>query len=160
MIIVADSTALIYLAAISKFDLLQALYGQILIPTAVYEEVATQGAGRWGSSETAAATWIDYRPVADPAKLLGVPPRLNGGEKEVIALAEEVHADLVIMDEARGRQELIKRGITFMGTVGVLMVAKQRGLIAELKPELDQLRVHGFHLSERVYRACLLSVGE
>jgi uncharacterized protein len=64
------------------------------------------------------------------------------------------------MDEARGRQELIKRGITFMGTVGVLMLAKQRGLITELKPELDQLRVHGFHFSERVYRACLSSVGE
>ena len=52
------------------------------------------------------------------------------------------------------------RGITFIGTVGVLMEAKQRGSIAALKAELDHLRVGGFHLSDRVYQACLAFVGE
>ena len=52
------------------------------------------------------------------------------------------------------------RGIAFIGTVGILMEAKQRGLIVALRPELDQLRTCGFHLSDRVYRACLAFVGE
>lgn len=59
MIVVADATPLIYLAAIGKFDLLRDLYGRISIPDAIYDEVVTQGAGRWGSAETAAAGWID-----------------------------------------------------------------------------------------------------
>jgi len=78
----------------------------------------------------------------------------------VIALSEEIGADVVIMDEASGRQELDRRGIAFLGTVGVLMLAKHRGLITALKSELDQLRARGFHLSERVYKACLAAVGE
>jgi len=66
----------------------------------------------------------------------------------------------VIMDESAGRRELAVRGIAFIGTVGILMEAKQRGLIVALRPELDQLRTCGFHLSDRVYRACLAFVGE
>ena len=53
--VLADSTPLIYLAAISKFDLLRALCGSIIIPVAVYDEVVTQGTGRWGAAETAGA---------------------------------------------------------------------------------------------------------
>ena len=56
MTVVSNSTPLIYLAAIGKFDLLQTLHGRIHIPNAVYDEVVTQGRGRWGAVETAAAT--------------------------------------------------------------------------------------------------------
>ena len=66
------------------------------------------------------------------------------GESEAIALAEELHADLVIMDESAGRRVLAGRGIAFIGTVGVLMQAKQQGLIPTLKPELDRLAPVGF----------------
>jgi len=157
---VVDSTPLIYLAAMGRFDLLQALYGRIVIPAGVRDELVVQGAGRWGAAETAAASWIDCQPVVDIAKLAVLPGNLDGGEREVIALAEEVPADLVIMDESSGRQELKRRGIPFIGTVGVLMLAKKGGLLALLKPELDKLRVCGFHLSDRVYLTCLAAVGE
>jgi uncharacterized protein len=160
MIVVADSTPLIYLAAIGRFNLLQTLYGRITIPLAVYQEVVVQGAGRWGAAETGGADWIDRCAVADPSKLSSLQGPLDGGEREVIALAEQVNANLVIMDETAGRQELAKRGMSFLGTVGVLIQAKQRGLIVALKPEMDQLRASGFHLSDRVYRACLASAGE
>ena len=78
----------------------------------------------------------------------------------MIALAEELHADLVVMDESAGRHVMAGRGIAFIGTVGVLMQAKQRGLIAALKPALDQLRACGFHLTDCVYSACLAASGE
>jgi predicted nucleic acid-binding protein len=160
MIVVCDSTPLIYLAAIGKFDLLQALYARLRIPTAVYDEVVIQGSGRWGDVETAGASWIDRHTVADLVKLTGLQTYLHGGESEVVVLAEELHADLVIMDELAGRRELTQRGIACVGTVGVLMEAKQRGLIASLKSELDHLRACGFHLSDHVYRACVALVGE
>jgi predicted nucleic acid-binding protein len=158
--VIADSTPLIYLAAIGKFDLLGVLYGQIIIPSAVYEEVVIQGAGRPGAAETAGASWIDRQAVSNPAKVTSLPTHLDSGESEVIALAEELRADLVIMDESAGRHVLAGRRMAFIGTVGVLMQAKQRGLIAALKPELDQLRACGFHLTDRVYQACLAACGE
>jgi uncharacterized protein len=160
MIVVADATPLIYLAAIGKFELLRDLYGSITIPAAVYDEVVTQGSGKWGAAETAAAGWIDRESVQDPAKLVGLQSHLHGGECEVIVLAEELQAALVLMDESAGRHELALRQLPCLGTVGVPMQAKQRGLIRALKPELDQLRACGFHLSNQVYRACLAAVAE
>jgi len=160
MIVVADSSPLIYLAAIGKFALLESLYSQIIIPQAVFDEVVTHGSGRWGASETASASWISCRAIPDPSKLPTIQVHLHAGEREVIGLAEELHADLVLMDEAAGRRELQKRGIKFFGTVGVLIQAKQRMLIAALKPELDQLRACGFHLTDRFIQTCLASVGE
>src|SRR5437016_4670425 len=102
MTVVSNSTPLIYLAAIGRFDILNALFGRITIPLAVYNEVVIQGAGRWGAAETAAAAWIDRCAVSDPTKLASLPGSLDAGEREVIALAEAAHADLVIMDEAAG----------------------------------------------------------
>ena len=103
---------------------------------------------------------MDRQAVSDPARVTSLPTNLDSGEREVIALAEELHADLVVMDESAGRRVLAGRGIAFIGTVGVLMQAKQRGPITSLKPELDQLRACGFHLTDRVYRACLAASGE
>jgi hypothetical protein len=77
-----------------------------------------------------------------------------------VVLAEELHADVVLMDESAGRRALRQRHLPFIGTVGVLMQAKQRGLIGSLRPELDQLRACGFHLADHLYRMCLAAVGE
>jgi uncharacterized protein len=160
MTVIVDVTPLIYLAAISRFSLLESLYRRIIIPSAVRDEVVVQGSGRWGATETAAANWIDCRAVSDPATMAAVPADLDLGEREVIALAEEHRANLVIMDESSGRHELKRRRFTLIGTMGVLMLAKGRGLITTLKPEFDGLRACGFHLSDHVYQACLASVAE
>jgi predicted nucleic acid-binding protein len=160
MTVVVNSTPLIYLAAIGKFDLLHHLYGRVIIPQAVFFEVVTQGANRWGAAETAAANWIEQRAVSDTSKVTALQRHLHGGESEVIVLADELRADLVLMDETADRAELARRGIPFIGTVGVLMQAKPHGLIAALQPELDQLCVCGFHISDRIYRACLAAVAE
>src|SRR5437764_719394 len=129
MIVVVNSTPLIYLAAIGQFDLLRSIYGQIVIPMAVFDEVVIQGAGQWGAAETAAAGWIDRRVVTDRSEVSALLGQLDLGESEVIVLAQEVGADLAVMDETAGRRELASRGISFIGTVGVLMQARQRGLI-------------------------------
>ncbi len=160
MIVVCNSTPLIYLAAIGKFDLLHSQYGKVNIPNAVFDEVVTQGTGRWGAAETAAATWIQQRHVVDVAEVAALQSHLHGGESEVVVLAKELHADLAIVDDSAARHVLSMRGIPLIGTVGVLMAAKSRGLISNLKPELDALRKASFRLSDRVYHACLRAVGE
>ncbi len=160
MIVVVDSTPLIYLGAIGRFDLLRSLYGRILIPSAVFDEVVNQGEGRWGAQETAAADWVDVKSVSDPTLAAALADHLDGGEREVIALATELRAKMVIMDETAGRRELDARAIPYVGTIGALMQAKLRGLLAELRPELEQLRKCGFHVSDRICEACLRSVSE
>jgi predicted nucleic acid-binding protein len=160
MTVVADATPLIYLAAIRKFHLLQTLYGRIVIPEAVHDEVVTQGGPRPGAVETAASAWVERRRVVDSNKVSALRSRLGDGESEVIVLAEEIGADLVIIDETAARRELAARGIAYTGTVGSLIQARFRGLIPALKPELDQLRASGFYLTEPVYRACLAAAGE
>jgi predicted nucleic acid-binding protein len=158
VIVVVNSTPLIYLAAVGRFDLLRSLYRQIVIPVAVFDEVVLQGAGQWGAAETPAANWIDRRAVTDRSRVSALLGQLDLGESEVIALAQELGADLAIVDEMAARHELANRGLPYIGTVGVLMQAKQQGLIPSLKRELDQLRACGFHLSEHVYRSCLAAV--
>jgi predicted nucleic acid-binding protein len=101
MTVVSNSTPLIYLAAIGQFDLLRVLHGRIHIPSAVYDEVVTQGAGRWGAAETGGANWIDQHKVADISQVALLQNHLHGGESEVVVLAEELHADLIIVDETR-----------------------------------------------------------
>jgi uncharacterized protein len=158
--VVADATPLIYLAAIKRFSLLGTLYGRIAIPPAVFSEVVLQGTGRWGAQETANANWIDVRKITDLGKLPGAPCGLHAGEAETVALADELGADLTIMDDSAGRRELAARKPPFIGTAGVLMQAKHQQLLPALRPELDQLRGCGFDLSDRVYQACLAGVGE
>jgi predicted nucleic acid-binding protein len=160
MTVISNSTPLIYLAAIGQFDLLHDLYGSVHIPSAVYDEVVVQGAGRWGSAETAAANWIDRHIVTDVSEVAILRKQLHLGESEVIVLADELRANLVIADEAAARREIAQRRIGLIGTVGVLISAKLNGLSSALKPDLDQLRTCGFRLSDRLYRASLKAVGE
>jgi predicted nucleic acid-binding protein len=114
-----------------------------LIPEAVYREVVIGGQGRPGALEVAAADWIEARAIAASARLQPLPSTFGQGERETIVLAQAVSADVVIMDEAAGQRELLRRSLHFIGTVGVLQQAKLQRLIPLLKPELDGLRHYG-----------------
>jgi uncharacterized protein len=160
MIVVADSTPLIALSVLHKLNLLQELYGRIVIGPTVYQEIVIEGRGRSGAAEVASADWIETRLPGNPASLQEISPHLGRGEAETIVLARELPADLVIMDELAGRRELTRQKLALIGSIGVLQQAKLQGLIVTLKPELDTLRHSGFYLSERVYNLCLASAGE
>lgn len=160
MIVIADSTPLIALAGIQRVEILKSLYGRILIPAAVYQEVVLQGRGRPGAEEVLRAVWIETRAASSPAQAHLLPGSLGAGEGEAIMLAQEVSADLVIMDELAGRRELAQRALPMIGTIGVLQQAKLQGIIPTLKPEMDALFRHGFFISQRVYETSLRQVGE
>ncbi len=128
MIVVADASPLNYLIQVESDGLLHTLFGRVLVPAAVMEELRHPRA-----PETVASwllripSWIEVRPVtASQDESLQV---LDPGERDAILLAEEVRADLLLIDERQGRLEARRRGITTTGTLGVLLAAGARGLV-------------------------------
>jgi len=128
MIVVADTSPLNYLIQIGCESLLPELYGRVLIPLGVMQELAHAEAPLTVQSWLAhVPDWVDVGPiVSSPDTKLA---SLGLGEREAIQLAEEQHADLLLMDERKGRLEATRRGLRTTGTLGVLLSAKELGLI-------------------------------
>jgi predicted nucleic acid-binding protein len=152
VIVVANAGPLIALAEIGCFDLLKSLYGQIRIPPAVRDEVVVSRDRRPGAQEVAAAGWIEVENVRDLTAVRILRERLDRGESEAIVLAIELDADLLLIDEARGRRIAESRGLNKTGTLGTLILAKQRGLITSITPLLDELLARGFRLHKELYQ--------
>lgn len=161
MIVVSNTTPLIGLAVIGQFDLLHQLFGEIYIAQAVYDEVVIAGSELEGAKrEVYTASWIKTIPVQDQLAVDVLLDELDRGEAETIVLARELNADWVLMDEKKGRRKLTQLGIQKVGTVGILLKAKQEGMIQTLQPSLEMLRKKGFSVSQPVIDAVLQQVNE
>src|SRR5437867_3151466 len=162
MSVVSNSSPLINLATIPSFDLLRLLYCTIDIPQAVYHEVVTLGAGRPGSQEVATSTWIhrhtvrQKRAVTQLMTIVG----LDRGESEAIVLAQKLRSQLIILDDKGARNYAQQNQLTLTGTAGVLLAAKQRGIIPLVRPLLDALLAANVYLDATVYQAALHLAGE
>ncbi len=99
---VADSGPLIAFARIGQLDLLHQVLGEVVIPEAVYQEVVVRGRGQAGASEVEGSSWISRRTITNDKTLDSIPARLHSGERESIALAQQLGESLLI-DEIRGR---------------------------------------------------------
>jgi len=160
MIVVANAGPLIALAQIGQFHLLQLLFGKIYIPPAVQREILVSGQGRPGAYEVATENWVLVADIEDWTAVQLLRDRLDAGESEAIVLALEKKADLVLIDEARGRRVAEAHGLNRSGTIGILIMAKKRGLVAEIQPLLDRLLEVGFRMDEELYQTALTLVGE
>ena len=160
MIVVANAGPLIALAQIAHLDLLHALYGQLRIPTAVQHEVVASGRGRPGARLVHTADWILTVQVRDTTAVQLLRERLDAGESPAIVLAIQLEADLLLMDEARGRRVAEARGLNRTGTIGTLIAAKERGLLSKVTPLLDDLVAAGFRMDEDLYEAAQALSGE
>ena len=160
MIVVSDASVLIGLSAIDRLIVLQALFGELLIPEAVYREIVRDGKGRPGEQQVRAAMWIRCRADTDLSLSADLQTKLDHGEAEAITLAVEVGADILLMDERRGRQLAKAHGLRPLGTVGVLLRARQVGLIGSLQADLDALMRVGFRVGQAIYHKALVEVGE
>ena len=131
--VVDNTTSIIALPWIGKWGLLRQLYGQVVTPSAVQAEVFAGGRGGIGSAELRGATWLRVASLQDPrrADLLA---DLDQGEAEVIALVQELNADLVIIDVRLARRHPKRLGQRLTGTLGVLLKAKQVGLVDAVTP--------------------------
>lgn len=158
--VVSNSGPLITLAAIGRLSLLGALFKDVAIPQAVFDEVVTHGSGEPGSVETSEATWIRISRVTDELAVNLLQESLGAGESEAIVLAEELNARYVLIDDALARKKAAHIGLRMTGTLGILLMAKEAGLIPNVKPILDELRQTDFRMGERVYQDVLSRAGE
>ena len=147
MIVVADSGPLHYLILLEHVDLLQRFYGQVLVPEPVASELAAAGApGIVREWITKPPTWVGVRPIA-PEAVAAITGDLDLGERAAIALAETVHADLLLIDEAAGRAEAKRRHLRVTGTLGVLRAGAEQGFV-NVADLLERLKTTSFYLDE------------
>jgi len=156
VIVVPDAGPLIYLAGAGRLDLLVRLYDRVVVPLVVYQEVIAHGEGLIGSAEVSAATWIEVEDVAPDPMLAR---SLDRGEAAAIPLAERLGATL-LCDDAAGRAEARRRGVRVVGTLGVLRLAKDRGLLDRIGPVIATMRAVGMYVSEVLVREVLSAAGE
>ncbi len=149
MIVVADSSPLQYLILLEQTALLHRFYGEVLVPEAVAIELSAarvpQPVREWMSRPPA---WIDVVEVT-ANEVASVVEGLDAGERAAIALAERVHADLILIDETEGRAEAVRRSFRVTGTLGVLRAAAVEGLI-DVRDVVNRLGATTFYADERL----------
>jgi uncharacterized protein len=160
-VIVADSGPIIHLSRVGLLDVLPALYGTIVVPSAVFREVVHDGAGQAGSVELAGAKWAEIVDHDDQDPLfLGFLRILQIGESAAISIAYARRAQLVLVDDNHARMSAKSLGLAVKGTLGLLVLAKQRGHIATVLPKIRELRSQHVWISAEVVRRALREAGE
>lgn len=157
MTVVSDTTTLSNLLHIGQLALLKVLFGTVLVPEEVLQELSVVE----GFSE--AIQQADYIvPVHCDAILetLRHNASLDAGERAAISYAVYHAADLLIIDELNGRKAATVLGLRIIGTIGILIAAKRKKYLTTIKQHLDELRKQGFWMSEKIYLEALKLVHE
>jgi predicted nucleic acid-binding protein len=154
-LVVADTGPLNYLVLVDAIELLPRIFEQIVIPVAVYAELAHPDAPTPVRTFIAQKpAWLEVHPNPPPAEGEVVAPTLDAGERAAIALAALIHADLILMDDRAGVAAAHQRGFTVTGTLGVLDLAARRGLI-DLTTAFANLKRTNFRYPPEVMDALL-----
>jgi predicted nucleic acid-binding protein len=163
MIIVSDTSPLSNLAVVGCLPLLQQIYNQVIIPQGVAEELRNAGNEENLIVEVLSLDWIEVRPAKN-IELIAVLRNyhnLDRGESEAIALALELNAYELLIDERLGRREATRLGLPITGVLGILLVAKRRKLIRAVQPVMNALiNQAGFRMSNQLYGEVLKAAGE
>lgn len=157
MIVVSDTSPITYLHQIERFTLLRSLYGEVVVPPAVERELREAAPIHEGLD------WSALR-VVEPKNsgmVTSLSASLDLGESEAIVVASEIQADLLLIDEANGREVARRMGIRLTGLLGLLLEAKNRGLVSSLANELDRLQKDtSFRIRPEVRAEVLRLAGE
>ena len=159
MIVVSDTTPLISLMKASKLDVLQQLFGEVLIPTAVFDELTSNESFQEEAQQIRNCSFIRVVSVSE-TKAVDVLRRSTGldlGESEAIVFADDNNANVLLMDEAKGRQVAKAMGLFIMGTVGVLLAAFDEKILSaeDVKDALQRLRQANRKISDSLIQAAL-----
>ena len=159
MIVVSDTTPLISLLKINRLELLERLFGDVMIPTAVFDELTVDKRFRTEADQIRQKSFIVVKPVnnQESASVLKRATGLDQGESEAIVLTDELKADLLLMDEAKGRNVSAQMGLRIMGTIGILMAAYEEHELTsdEARECVDGLQRAGRHIGQRHYQMLL-----
>lgn len=159
---VSNSSVLIALSSIGQLELIKQRFPDgVMIPQAVWKEVVETGKGRNGAEEVAKASWLTISTVSNTSSISLLRLELDEGESEAISLFLEQPAQAILLDEKNARRVAKRMKLPVLGTVGILIWAKQNRLIPNLKEQLDALQLVGkFRLSTLIYQESLKKVGE
>ena len=153
MIVVADTSPINYLLLIQEIDILPKMYGEVVIPRAVQEELlrlaAPESVRAWVSN---APAWLEI--LTPTGALDSSLAKLDPGERDAILLAIELRADQLIVDDREGRKHAEERRIPVIGTLGVLKEAATLGLL-DLRVAVERLQSTSFHITPEVLRNLL-----
>jgi len=156
--VVCNTTPILSLLEIGHLHILNDMYGEIFFPNAVYEEIEV-GKNWTYYTDLRKESWITIQNIQDTFTLDFLLD-LDRGEAEVIILAREIKADLVILDEALARSYAKRFDLKLTGTIGLLLKAKQKGLIANVGSLLDELVIKGVWLSPKIIQQAKTLAGE
>ncbi|HAA90548.1 MAG: hypothetical protein XD63_1739 [Thermoanaerobacterales bacterium 50_218] len=160
MRVICNTSPLILLAKINRLDLLAQLYSEVIIPVSVLKEMEAKPGEEVKQIQALLQSQKFQLRKASQRALNELPPDLGVGEQEAIALALEIEADLVILDDYLGRRVAHERGLPLTGTIGVLIEARERGMISSVRRELDRLIEAGMWIDEVFYHRILKEFGE
>ena len=159
MKVVVDTGPLIYLAQLGRLTLLRDLYDPC-IPFAVLDEVNAWSSELRYAIQAVSQDWLVTQTLEDFHLRDYLVPQIDLGEAEVIALAVQLGASRVLLDDQDARRSARLYGLQPMGTLGVLLQAKRRNLLPTLRPEIDRLAQTNFYFSESLVLEVLRIAGE
>lgn len=159
MTVICDATPLINFAAIYRLNILENVFGKVIIPNAVYIETTNL---KFPSARTIIKSvnsdWLEIRTVTST---INIPTDLDLGEREVIALALEITNPRVLLDERRARKVAQNLRLKVIGTIGILLLAKNKGIITRVSPLLDAIIFDArYWISKPLYQKVLEQAGE
>ena len=161
MIVVSDTSPISNLFVIGKLELLRDVYQQIIVPQAVFNELMKLQAFGYDVRQIGDLDWVAVRQLINLKQVLLLQMSLDAGESEAIVLSQEIHADLLLIDERAGAKKAKELGLKTIGLLGVLVKAKELNLITSLKPILHDLETKaGFWLSAKLKKEVLDYIGE
>ena len=156
---VVNASPLIFLSKAGLIDLLRVVSPQVMVPEAVALEIGRRGPDDVTAKALANTPWLISVPVTS------VPPLiqswdLGAGESSVLAYALQTPGMVAIIDDGAGRRCAEVLGVPLSGTLGLVLLAKQRGMIPSARPVVATLKQHGMFLSEKMIDQALTLGGE
>ena len=153
MIVVSDTSPLTALLTVGEERLLTKLFDEVVIPLAVRNELLRK--------HDRLPDWLRIASVQDTAHVDKFSQLVDAGEAEAIALALELHADRVLMDERKGRKLATQEGVAVIGLLGVVLLAKRKALIPSARKLLQRMENEaGMYLAPDIRDTALKTVGE
>jgi predicted nucleic acid-binding protein len=160
MIVISDTSCIGYLIIIDKLILLKENFSKIIVPEIVHKEIL-QLSSKYDLNKYLKAEWITSRPITNNRLYEELLSQVDEGESEAIVLSQEIHADLLLIDERKGTLLARSFGIKTIGLLGVLLLSKEKQLISLVKPILDELMANTtFRIDKTLYTNVLKQANE
>ena len=157
---ISNTSPLQYLHQIGELELLPRLFRHIVVPGAVETELAAGRALGHALPDVGALTWVDVRRDIRAPRTILAHGDLGAGEREVLWLATAIPGSMVFLDDSDARRAALALSIPVSGTLGILLLAKQKGMIGLVRPLLDRLESARFRMAPNLRASVLDRAGE